>query len=516
VRRLLLGLLAGGALMNVGGGSAQVPREHVVFVRGGDLWAVLPDGSGSRRLTETRAAESAPALSPDGTRIAFASDVTGEREIYVMRADGSQIRRRTQNPSRDDTEPAWSPDGSRLVWSSQGDVYVMNADGSAKTPVAAAEQAEHDPAWSPNGLELVYSAGGDLFVVPAGGGAPRQLTAGPANDRQPDWSSRGEVAYVGDAGLFAIPAAGGAPRQLTISPVDSSPSWARDGLGLVFVRASNVGSDLYVVNADGAAPRRLARDGTEPDWGRLVPPRPKPPPAAPPAAPPDELLPDLEQRAPHQLTVTLVRARYKLGFASAVDNIGAGPVWLVARRTARRRIMDASQYVALRGGGRRIYRGVGIFRYTVEPPHHHWHYMDFERYELRRAHDFRLLVRDRKSGFCLADHYGHAAHRVRVAPAKFLGRCGQFRPRARRIEQGSSVGYTDRYPAHFHGQNLDVTGVAAGRYWLVHRANPHRLLREQTYANNVAAVLIRLRWPDGRESMPSVSVVRVCQGSERC
>jgi WD40-like Beta Propeller Repeat/Lysyl oxidase len=513
VRRFVLALLVGGSVLNAGGSSAQTPREQIVFARGGDLWAVPPDRSGSRRLTDSDATESTPALSPDGTRVAYASDASGEREIYIMRAEGTRSRRLTQNPGRDDTAAAWSPDGRRLAWSSQGDVYVMNADGSAKRPVAATSLQELDPAWSPDGLELVYSAGGDLFVVPAGGGTPRQLTSGPANDRQPDWSSRGELVYAGDTALFAIPAAGGAPRQLTAStPADSSPSWAPDGLRIVFVRAGAGGSDLYVANADGSASRRLSKDGAEPHWGRLLPPPPKPPPGP----PPNELLPDLEQRAPHGLTIRAERGRFRLGFASAVDNVGAGPVWLLATRTPKRGVMRASQYIALRGGGRRIYRNAGLLRYTPDPPHHHWHYLGFERYELRRAGNFRLLVRDRKSGFCLADHYGHAGHRVRVARAKFLGRCGQFQPLARRIEQGSSVGYTDRYPAHFHGQNLDVTGLIDGRYWLIHRANSRRRLREQRYGNNAAAVLIRLRWPDGHGSSPAVSVLRVCQGSERC
>lgn len=512
MRRLGLSILVCVAVSSAGGAGAQAPPEHVVFVRSGDLWAAKPDGSGSRRLTQTAAVESAPALSPDGALVAFSGDATGDREIYVMRADGSGVLRLTQNPRRDDTAPAWSPDGRQLAWSSQGDVYAMNADGSAKRPVVATAVEELDPAWSPNGLELVYSAGGDLLVVPAGGGTPRQLTSGPANDRQPDWSTRDEVVFVRDTALLAILGAGGTPRQVTPgTPPDSSPSWAPGGGRIVFARTAPAGSDLYVANADGTSPRRLA-SGAEPDSGRLVPPKPKPP-SRPPT---DELLPDLEQRAPRGLRVALERGRFRLGFNSAVDNIGQGPVWVVSTRTSRHEFMRANQYVALRGGGRRIYHDVGIVRYTRSPPHFHWHYMGFERYELRSARNFRLVVRDRKSGFCLADHYGHAARRVRVVRARFHGNCGQLDLSARRIEQGSSVGYTDRYPAHFHGQNLDVTGVPPGRYWLVHRANPRRDLRELRYENNNAAILIRLRWPDGRRQAPGVSVLRVCEGSERC
>jgi hypothetical protein len=75
------------------------------------------------------------------------------------------------------------------------------------------------------------------------------------------------------------------------------------------------------------------------------------------------------------------------------------------------------------------------------------------------------------------------------------------------------VGYTDRYPANFHGQNLDITRVPAGRYVLVHRANPDLALRERDYGNNAASALVRIT---RREGVPRVDVLALCPGSERC
>jgi hypothetical protein len=206
----------------------------------------------------------------------------------------------------------------------------------------------------------------------------------------------------------------------------------------------------------------------------------------------------------------------RLGFASAVDNVGTGPALVRGYRPPNAATMRADQAVALPDGSLRTYREVGELRYTPHPPHYHWHYQPFERYELRRASDFALVARDRKSGFCLADHYGHAASRVGgIRPPRFLGDCGKGRPELRSVEQGSSVGYTDRYPAFFHGQDVDLTGVPAGVYVLVHRANPQRLLHELRYDNNAASVRIRL----GRSApgaLPTVGVLQVCEGSERC
>jgi hypothetical protein len=81
------------------------------------------------------------------------------------------------------------------------------------------------------------------------------------------------------------------------------------------------------------------------------------------------------------------------------------------------------------------------------------------------------------------------------------------------VEQGSSPGYTDLYPAHFHGQNLELRGVPAGEYVLVHRANPTGELEELDHANNAASLRIRLTWSAGT---PRVRALRACGDSPRC
>ena len=126
--------------------------------------------------------------------------------------------------------------------------------------------------------------------------------------------------------------------------------------------------------------------------------------------------------------------------------------------------MRASQRVRLIGGGAQTYPNIGFLKYTIAPPHQHWHLMDFQRYELRRASDHSLVVADRKSGFCLADHWALVPGHVPGKPRRpvFHSNCKQFKPGALAVEQGTSVGYTDRYPAYFHGQNLDVTRVPTG------------------------------------------------------
>jgi hypothetical protein len=227
----------------------------------------------------------------------------------------------------------------------------------------------------------------------------------------------------------------------------------------------------------------------------------------------------MDQRAPTGLVVTSAYGRYRLGFVSAVDNIGRGPVWLVASRPSTGYpTMKVTQRVLLRRGGYRAYTGAGILRYTYAPEHSHWHYQRFERYELRRASDFGVVARDHKTGFCLADHYGYAAARVGIEHPKprFLGSCEKGNTHALFVEQGSSVGFTDRYPANYHGQNIEITGLPAGTYWLVHVANPFGGIRELTRANDKASVLIRLSWPHGHGHTPVVDTLRICEAADRC
>jgi hypothetical protein len=95
----------------------------------------------------------------------------------------------------------------------------------------------------------------------------------------------------------------------------------------------------------------------------------------------------------------------------------------------------------------------------------------------------------------------------------FTSNCGQHEPQKLAVSEGTSVGYTDRYPAFFHGQNLDITHVRAGTYVLVHRTNPKLVVHELRYENNAASVRIRLTRPGG---VPAVKVLQICPSSEWC
>ncbi len=206
--------------------------------------------------------------------------------------------------------------------------------------------------------------------------------------------------------------------------------------------------------------------------------------------------------------------RHRLWFTAATDNVGIGPLIVNGARPTSAITMPALQRVRLNDGGTRTYPRVGFWRYNHSSHHSHWHLLHYQRYELRQA-DGSVLVRDRKSGFCLGDRYGIARGSVlnRVRRAGVHGLLQPPQPDALSVDGGTSVGFSDRYHSRLDGQNVDITSVPAGDYTLVHKTNTQLLIRELRYSNNAASVAIRLTRPNGR---PAVRVLRVCPDSDRC
>ena len=231
-----------------------------------------------------------------------------------------------------------------------------------------------------------------------------------------------------------------------------------------------------------------------------------------------ELLPDLEQRLPGDVHVVEARGgRLRLTFSSAVENVGAGPLLIEGTRVPGRGAMSATQLVRRRDGSAERRPRVGTLRYVRSEDHSHWHLLRFDRYELRRAADFRLVRPDRKSGFCLGDRYRTSA-RVRNRPrgAPLNGDCGRGEPALRRLREGISVGYGDDYRAYLEGQYIDIGRLPPGRYVLIHRVNADRRLRESRLSNNAASVLLDVRWPRGFAATPRIRALARCPRSERC
>jgi sortase (surface protein transpeptidase) len=220
-----------------------------------------------------------------------------------------------------------------------------------------------------------------------------------------------------------------------------------------------------------------------------------------------QLRPDLRQETPWDLGVSKAQGRWRLGFAAAATNVGAGPLVIRGQRSADEPTMRATQRVELSSGATEVFSGAGRLHYVVSPDHQHWHLEPFMTYSLRRYGDHQVVGTDVKSGFCLGDRYLGAGLPGAPRNAVFKTNCGFFQPRRLAVREGISVGYGDDYAANLEGQYIDITRIPAGRYYLVHRVNGAHRLVEQTFRNNVAWVLLQLSWRHGR---PWVRILERC------
>jgi TolB protein len=147
------------------------------------------DGSGQRRVPHTDGGEY-PSWSPDGKRIAFNSNLSGDHLMYIVDVDGSRVVDLSR--AGEGWQVDWSPDGRSILFTSHRDhpdnytdIYVMRPDGSGVKRLT--HNRGYTPAWSPDGSHIVFSAPG-LFVMRADGSGITSLPVeGIGETALPDW-----------------------------------------------------------------------------------------------------------------------------------------------------------------------------------------------------------------------------------------------------------------------------------------------------------------------------------------
>jgi TolB protein len=181
---------------------------------------------------------SAPAWSPDGSRIAFTSNVNGNAEIYVADADGRNVRQITFHRGID-TSPAWNPASGQIAFTSDRSgvpmIYVMNNDGTNERRLTFVGEYNESAAWSPNGGKLAYvSRSGnifDIYVIEMDTGVVKRLTQSERSNENPFWSPDSRhIAFAsnrtGKYQIWSMLHDGTKLRQLTRDGNNTSPSWA--------------------------------------------------------------------------------------------------------------------------------------------------------------------------------------------------------------------------------------------------------------------------------------------------
>jgi Tol biopolymer transport system component len=276
---------------------ASAAGKQIVFqssrVAGGDseLYAVAPDGTGFKRLTTYAGADTDPAVSPNGKKIAWAEYVGGQgMDLFVMRSDGTGKVRVTTTPGIDEADPAWSPDGKVLTYEirdASGHLQVASIKPSGKGFKQLTHGAgdSRDPAFSPDGTRIAYistvDGPQDLYVMGKDGSMPQRLTADPNTADTPIFTGDGtSIILAVSHQLVSLnltthvmsPMALGLP----VTAPSENPSLSPDGTQIAFqTNATDPSGEIAVVKLDGTGlhyPAPNLQNGllgidSKPSWG---------------------------------------------------------------------------------------------------------------------------------------------------------------------------------------------------------------------------------------------------------
>lgn len=196
---------------------------------------------GHRTIPVPASYVSSPAVSSDGTRIAFSSRQRGKMDpdIFVSTLDGGGMTNLTRHPGID-TAPAWSPTGGQIAFisdrSGTPQVWAMDSDGSNLRRLVQEGGHCDSPAWSPDGRLILYSWQApsqwkhDVYVLEVATGQIFQLTHGMGSSESPHWSPDGRhIAFqntrTGSKQIFIMNADGKNRKQITTYGVNEGPSW---------------------------------------------------------------------------------------------------------------------------------------------------------------------------------------------------------------------------------------------------------------------------------------------------
>jgi serine/threonine protein kinase len=250
--------LAGGGYDGIGG-VAWTADNRIVFVSiesgNPDIWVMNADGTNRRQLTFEKSDDEHPVVSKDGQTIVFVSSRTGTPHIWRMNFDGGDLKQLTDKGG--ESFPQITPDGRFVIFSSQNNrrrtLWKVPVDGGAAMPLT--EKQSHWSAISPDGKMIACLTRGDnhtdqmmLAVVSAETGEFLKtfVFSGDASPSLPPtirWTPDGKsIAYVdtveGVSNVFAQALSGGAPKRLTEFSTDRifSFDFSGDGKNIVFAR----------------------------------------------------------------------------------------------------------------------------------------------------------------------------------------------------------------------------------------------------------------------------------------
>ena len=274
-------------------GMESLAGTKVVFVsnRTGakEIWQMDYDGANQRAVTKYGSISTTPAVSPDGTKVAFTSYVRSQPEILIHSLETSRrLPFFNQNASMSAT-PGFTPDGKQIVFSSTlaggyAQIYIADANGSNLKRLTQSRFVEVEPKVNPKtGNEIVFVSGRSgpqqIYKMNIEGTDIVRLTTGEGEASNPAWHPDGQhIAFSwtrgfepGNFNVFIMNVATREFVQLTHGAGrNENPTWAPDGRHIVFASKRGGRMNIYTMLADGTQVKQLTTqaDNTMPVWSK--------------------------------------------------------------------------------------------------------------------------------------------------------------------------------------------------------------------------------------------------------
>jgi TolB protein len=255
-----------------------------------EIWVMDPDGSNQKQITKFNFIATAPAVSPDGSKVACTA-YPGEAKparIFLYSTD-PLLQLTFRNPEgRYSAHPSFTPDSKQIVFDSAVDdsyrIYIANVDGSGARVVSSSKSIVVEPKVNPKNPSLIAftsdrSGAEQIYTMNSDGGDPERVTNGVGEAVNPAWNQDGEhLAFAwtqgyapGSYNIFLMEVASHQYLQLTqAAGKNENPTWAPDGVHLAFGSNRSGSYQIWTMLSDGSQPRQLTTQGnnTNPSWGQ--------------------------------------------------------------------------------------------------------------------------------------------------------------------------------------------------------------------------------------------------------
>lgn len=245
-----------------------------------EVWIMDYDGANQRRITNENALTLTPDFSPDGQKLVYTSFRRGTSDLYVIPKEGGG-RILLDTKLNLNTSPAYSPDGRKIAFvgavRGNPDIYVMDADGTNVRRLTTGSSIESTPSWSPTGREIAFTssrAGNpQIYVMDAEGTNVRRISFDGNWNDDAVWSPDGQyLAYTSlVSGRFQIRIVNlttGESRVLAGLGSNEQPTWSPDGQAILFMSDRTGRWQIYRMRLDDREPLQLTTEGNNmsPAW----------------------------------------------------------------------------------------------------------------------------------------------------------------------------------------------------------------------------------------------------------